>query len=199
MKGAQHLSKSPEHGTPMELIELAHQTMGGIDVDPASSARWNERVKAARYIDRAQDGLSTPWLDGAPSPRNLIAGDPRRGNRKGRLFVNPPGDPEGVFVVNYWRAVATYWLRDWFGAAYWVGFNIEQLSRLQRVGAASHPLQHITLIPAVRSRYINGDGKRNDTPPHSSFVTFLARDGSQVEQFQSLAKRFGYVINGDRR
>ena len=35
--------------TPAEYIESARQTLGGIDCDPASSAKANETVKAAKF------------------------------------------------------------------------------------------------------------------------------------------------------
>jgi len=47
--------------TPPYLVEAARRVMGGIDLDPASSARANEGVRASRFFDREQDGLQQPW------------------------------------------------------------------------------------------------------------------------------------------
>lgn len=43
--------------TPSSIIEAARRTMGAIDLDPASSAKANERVKASLFFTRADNGL----------------------------------------------------------------------------------------------------------------------------------------------
>ncbi len=48
--------------TPTEYIEAARQLMGGIDLDPASSAEAQEIVKAGAYFTKRDDGLSQPWM-----------------------------------------------------------------------------------------------------------------------------------------
>jgi len=48
--------------TPTEYIEAARQLMGGIDLDPASSAEAQEIVKAGAYFTKQDDGLSQPWM-----------------------------------------------------------------------------------------------------------------------------------------
>ena len=61
--------------TPHRLVEAARATMGGIDLDPASSKKANTVVKARRIITEDEDALSssTDWYSYA-----------------GRVWLNPP-------------------------------------------------------------------------------------------------------------
>ena len=56
--------------TPKEYIEVVREFLGGIDLDPASSDKAQETVKAARYFTIEDDGLSKAW--------------------EGKIWLNPP-------------------------------------------------------------------------------------------------------------
>lgn len=50
-----------EYYTPPEIVEAARRTMGGIDLDPASSAKANSWIKATDYLTEKIDGLTQMW------------------------------------------------------------------------------------------------------------------------------------------
>ncbi len=71
MSEYKHSSESTEYGTPFEFIEAARETMGGIDLDPASSVEFNQNiVMAKRIYTEKTNGLLRKW--------------------SGRVWLNPP-------------------------------------------------------------------------------------------------------------
>lgn len=69
-KGIFGKDKSDEWYTPAIYIESVRKVLGRIDLDPASCAKANETVKAAKFYSEADNGLMQPW--------------------HGRVFMNPP-------------------------------------------------------------------------------------------------------------
>lgn len=56
--------------TPPWIMPFVRETLGVIDLDPASNPRANCWIQANRYFDERDDGLSKEW--------------------RGRVFLNPP-------------------------------------------------------------------------------------------------------------
>jgi predicted nucleic acid-binding Zn ribbon protein len=54
-------SGDTEHYTPVPIVEAARLVMGGIDLDPASSAIANETVRATEYYTKEMNGLKRRW------------------------------------------------------------------------------------------------------------------------------------------
>jgi hypothetical protein len=50
-----------DYYTPPKIIAAAHILLGTIDLDPASSLKANETVKAKRIYTKADNGLAQPW------------------------------------------------------------------------------------------------------------------------------------------
>lgn len=51
-----------EYYTPVEIVEAARETMGGIDLDPASSATANKSINARHYFTEKDNALSHSWF-----------------------------------------------------------------------------------------------------------------------------------------
>ncbi len=168
---ALHLSKSAEHHTPLDIIESARTVMGGIDLDPASSIEFNERVKATKFYTKDDDGLTKDW--------------------KGRVFLNPPGDKSGMLVKKFWRKLVRDYEEGRVDEAIWIGFSLEQLTSLQSVDVM-HPLRYPTCVPRRRLKYCG------DSPTHGSYITYLpdvTRNayGYSVDLFMDEFHKYGIV------
>ena len=59
-----------EWWTPAEVIEPVRAALGGIDLDPCTTAEAQRVIRAAHYYARPDDGLTLPW--------------------RGKVWLNPP-------------------------------------------------------------------------------------------------------------
>jgi hypothetical protein len=188
-----------DHGTTLEHVAFMREVFGGDpDLDPASHPKWNEHIRAKRIITEEMDARVAPWFDGAPLP-NRLQTDRRclADDLDGELVTcNPPNDADGKLAAFFWRTCVEYFLRGYARAVYFVGFNVEQIARFQRVKARSSPLRHPTLIPADRPRFLDGETlKPQPQPMHASFITLLSHDPQHIRTFAALGRELGDVVN----
>ena len=83
---SQRTGKAGSHnwGTPEWLVDVVHDVMGRIDLDPASTDEHNERVKAGLYYTKEMDGLTRQW--------------------SGKVWCNPPyGRGELLAFTTKWK------------------------------------------------------------------------------------------------
>ncbi len=55
-------SNGVDFGTDEKILNAARRVIGDIELDPASAAWANQRVRAKRFFTVADDGLSRPWI-----------------------------------------------------------------------------------------------------------------------------------------
>jgi ParB family chromosome partitioning protein len=65
-----------EYYTPESIIESARVVLGEIELDPASSAVANERVKALQFFSKEDDGLTLRWCVFGGHPRKVWMNHP---------------------------------------------------------------------------------------------------------------------------
>ena len=122
--------------TPPAIIEAARAVLGGIDLDPASSAQAQCTVQATQYLTFDDDGLESEWV--------------------GRVWLNPPYSKAliGAFVekligspeVTTWitltnNATETAWGAALLGRADAVCFVTGRVRFLDPAGVPGAPLQ----------------------------------------------------------
>lgn len=89
MVGSDHIRQtiSNEHYTPEKYIQAARHVLGAIDLDPATSLKANQVVRAGRYFTANDDGLTQQWF--------------------GRVWLNPPyGGLSGAFIAKLVQEIA---------------------------------------------------------------------------------------------
>lgn len=185
----QHMSLTQEHYTPSNVVEAARRVMGGIDLDPASCAVANERVRAVQWIGLPADGLALPW--------------------HGRVFLNPPGgtftarrknkgDPKPVTppedtahrlhygtdsrACAWWRKLTDEYETRRLAQAIFVGFTLEILRSTQGTRWLS-AMRFPFCVPSERLCF------GGDQPTHANVIVAVNCDGGAfVREFGSIGE-----------
>lgn len=175
----QHSSVSNEHYTPIEIVEAAREVMGGIDLDPATTALVNQRIKAKTFYTKEDDGFSKPWA--------------------GRTFLNPPGGKIGnkSNAALWWdKLVREYFLGTGVTQAFFVGFTLEIMATSQDSPAwiGNFPF----CIPRKRIAFDKELGDElvvGDSPPHANVLVYLpAYNENRTPEFVELFSKFGQCV-----
>ena len=160
-----HNSGNNEWYTPPEFIAAARTVMGGIDLDPASSAKANEFVQAPRYYTAEDDGLEQAW--------------------SGRVWLNPPysGDLVGRFAAKTVQAI-----RDGdIDQAVVLVNNATETTWFQLLACHAASIA----LPKGRIRYLDETGEPKQSPLQGQAFLYF---GPHVEHFQAVFSAFGVVL-----
>lgn len=194
MSNVKHSSASNEHGTPKYVVKAARQTLERIDLDPASSAEWNDLVDADMIFDEEDDGLEQLWHDAGHATR---------------VFLNPPGggfrkprtvDPELGHTRSsqclWWMKLIKEWAAGRVSHAVFVGFSVELLQVAQKT-RVKRPTDFPLCVPSERIAFDKWDGKRVATsqPSHANVIVCVSDDRAIVRRFREAFEGIGEVFN----
>lgn len=175
-------SGQAEWYTPLEIIEAARRVMGGIDLDPASSAEANARVASAFYFSRADNGLAQQWF--------------------GRVWLNAPFADNAAFVgkllaehaagrvvqacVITFASLDTAWARRLMAFARWYPEGrVAYIPGWEARPTMQRGLPGLATVAALDLLAVAG----TDSPPKASMVTYIGPDGrvpTFVREFTAL-------------
>ena len=152
----QRTPKSVEHYTPKWIVELVRSLMGTIDLDPASSEKANEIVKARHYYTEEEDGLLQPWY--------------------GNVFCNPPGKPSKWFKKAIDEYIGEDGREDVHSVKdlFFVVYSIDRFPSLLKI-CKNYNLNPIIIIPHKRVEYLNCETLQPQKQPlHGSAFIYIS-------------------------
>jgi hypothetical protein len=191
------------------VCDLAHEVMGGVDLDPASCAAFNRFVRADCIYTKQDNGFLLPW--------------------HGRVFHNPPGgwnDEEGREVhkatktrrpctetgacglppghvhkgmgssaKRWWFCLERQWRAGHVTEAVFVCFDLGLLQTTQNgtPDGAYVPLDFAVCYPSERLEYVDENGESAGAPPHASCIVYLPGEGGPGK-FKAVFSALGKVV-----
>jgi len=172
--------------TPQPIIEAARKTMGGIDLDPASSSDANKRVKAGCFFTEKHDGLKQDWFGNVWLNHPFHPGWKACNDKcqrktckiKGHIYHDIPGN------------------RDWVRKAVFEYNRLEVMAVTCITFAATSEdwFQPLLEFPqcflSPRTNYLLPDGSLMSGVPKGSVVTYL---GPNIERFAHEFKSLGTI------
>lgn len=167
----QHSSQNDSWATPIEIVDMARQVLGGIDLDPASCAGANVRVRAAEYYTAEQNGLEHPWF--------------------GRVFVNPPGGKVGSksAAALFWRKLMQE--RPNIKGAIFLGFSLGCLQTTQKYHSDAM-LGFPICVPRDRIRFVDLDIlEEGNAPAHGNVLVYVPGTEDRTAEFLATFSSIG--------
>ncbi len=164
-----HSSDSNDWYTPREFVDAARETMGSIELDPASCEEANRTVRADRIYTINDDGFRQPW-------------------KARTLWLNPPyGKEAGKSLQARW----SHRLLDEHRAG-----NVEQACLLVNAMTGNKWFAPLWQFPIsfVESRIhfvAPAESGLKDQPTHGSVVVYL---GLNHERFAEVFGKVGHVV-----
>lgn len=182
-----------EYYTDPKIIEAARQVMGSIELDPASSEKANESVKAQKYFGQMWDGS---FIDGIT-----------RDWRAETVWMNHPfGIKQEACTFTCAKALDNPKHRhhsiDWHGNMAWINKYIREYERghfkqsmnITYAATSEEWFQPLMNFPqcylSPRTNYYTPNGELKKGVTKGSVVTYL---GSDVEAFHFYFRQFGKI------
>jgi len=144
-----------ERYTPAGIADAVREVLEQIDLDPASSPKANEIVKASSYFTQGTDGLKKRW--------------------SGRVFLNPPFDAWPTWLAKLEKEIAAGRVKQ----AIVVGpANISAFRPLLLRGG-------LLLVPTERPKFYDPSADRLVDPPFGSLICYVGTERTRfVEVFR---------------
>lgn len=184
-----------EYYTPQVITDLAHEVMGGIDLDPASCEIANQRVNASQFFNQVDDGLSQQWYGRVFMNHPFHRGEkackkkcvkvnckkPTKANPNRRGHCITEEIPSNMDWVN--KFIDSYRNGD---ISEGICITFASMSESWLWGLLDYPVCY----PKGRIHYYKPDGTQDRGAPKGSIITYL---GPNVRRFAESFAMIGKV------
>ncbi len=165
-------SKTAEWYTPPIIIEKAKAVFQSkIELDPASCEVANQTVKAKRYFNIDDNGLTKDW-------------------KAKTVLLNPPGGKTANKSNSeiWWNKFLDEFLKGNFQHGLYICFSIEQLCINPSM------LNWFVCFCRVRIKFIP-TVQQKDRPTHSNAIILVSDDSNVIRSFSQEFSCLGKVVN----
>jgi phage N-6-adenine-methyltransferase len=162
-------SGNNEWYTPVEYIVAARAVMGDIELDPASSLKANQTVRAKKIYTAQDDGLTKKW--------------------SGRTWMNPPY--AGELIGKFSEKIVKHYGQGDIGEAIVLVNNATETIWFQTL------LECASAVCLIKGRikFIDAEGKPSGAPLQGQALLYF---GEKIEEFTLEFSKFGRVMYGAR-
>lgn len=167
LAGAGHVSQSTgenEWYTPPGIIEAARECMGGIDLDPASSDKAQETVRASTHYTIADDGLGKHWF--------------------GNVWMAPPYSKD--LIGRFTEKLSHHWREGEIAQAVVLVNNATETAWFQSIGNCASCI----CFPSGRIKFEGASGNSN-SPLQGQAIVYL---GERKRAFRESFGGMGIVL-----
>lgn len=165
-----HNSGDSEWYSPVEYLESARQVMGSIDVDPASSDKANELVKAGKYYTVENDGRDKDWC--------------------GNVWMNPPYSQP--LIKTFSAALVNKYNQGEISQACVLVNNATETEHYQNM---LNICKAVCFIKG-RVKFIDTEGNASGAPLQGQTILYF---GSNVEKFTRHFEQYGVILHANHK
>jgi hypothetical protein len=173
----QHSSRNDDWQTPLLILNMVHQVLGHIDLDPASSDQANINVKAKRFFTKEDNSLEKDW-----------------GLSIGTVFINPPGGKinNKSISIEFWKRLMNEKYHNRLLDAIFLSFSIEHLQTSQGKGVPS--IKNFPFcVPRKRIAFIDPTGEDRGAPSHSNMIVYVPGLRDRTHKFKEIFSMLGDI------
>lgn len=153
--------------TPPEYIQAARETMGSIDVDPASCEKANSIVNAGKFYTADDNGLEKNW--------------------EGNVWLNPPYSQP--LISQFSQAVTEKYLCGEIHQACILVNNATETTWFQMMMSTASAI----CFPKGRVKFIDKNGNPAGAPLQGQAIIYM---GNYPKLFSNAFSKFGVILHG---